>query len=296
MTVELQDRTTGEYLELLDEAQITRPSAYHFDEKWIAHPYTGAPVINPDGSISEEYIERQDEDGQNYLDLVNKHFDEEHELYSLDKVIVDERQLGTLNEPSDVMDKLLKVPEVQDVVKFYLEQDGGFFAVKPDRDGKELIVKTPDGAEISENLRTSEERLMKAISNVKSYEKISGLKTDKEGWLHKGWYQYRKEAALAGGGGAYLLLHPQWAGQARDYIADIVHQSNSGLLTPESFTYSLFEKAPEFLSPKEAMVIASVAAALYFTPKAIMSWKKRRGEKMNRDVDEGNVLEILQNV
>lgn len=294
MTIELQDRTTGQYLKLLDRVQRTRPSAYHLNQKWIDYAYEDTPAINPDGSICEEYIERQDDDGQIYLDLVNKHFDEEHELYSLDKVIVDERQLSTLDEPSDVMSTLLRVPEVQDVVKFYLEQEGGFFAVKPDRDGKELklIVKTPERAEIPENLRESEEKLMKAISNVKSYEKISGLKTDKESWLRE-WYKHRMDVALAGGGGAYLLLHSQLADQARNYLAEIEYQLNNGLLTLESFTYGLFEKIPEFLPPKEAVVVTSTAAALYFGPKAIMSLKRRRGEKKTRDVDEGNILEML---
>ena len=294
MSIELQGWSTGRYLEFLDEAQITRPSIYHFDEKWISHPYEGTPVINPDGSICEEYIKRQDEDGRSNLELVNRHFDEEHELYSLEKVIVDERQLDIVDKPTDTMDKLLRVPEVQEVVKYYLEREGGFFVVKPDVHGKELIVKTPEGAEISDDLRESEARLMKAISNVKSYEKIYGLKTDKEGWLYKGWYQYRKEAALIGGAVAYHLLHPQWAEQAGNYFAELVYLSNNGLLTLESFTNELFEKAPEFLPPKEAVVITSAAAALYIAPKAIMSWKRRRGEKMNRDVDESNIPEMLQ--
>ena len=285
-----------EYLELLDEVQMTSPSTYHFDEKWISHPYEGTPVINPDGSIYEEYIKRQDEDGRDNLELVNKHFDEEHELYSLDKVIVDERQLDIVDKATDVMDKLLRVPEVQEVVRYYLEQKRGFFAVKPDRHGKELIVKTPEGAEIPGNLRISEERLMKAISNVKSYEKGSNLKLDMNSWLRK-WYEHRLDAAEAGGFAAYFLeflAHPEWKDDGMIYIENILYKfANTDFSGLKSTGYELLERGYEFLPTKEGMAVVSTAAALYFGPKLIMSWKRRRGERMNRGVDEGNVLDIL---
>lgn len=283
MVMELQGWKTNDYLKFLDEVKRVPPSGYHFKNGWLEHSYVGNPIINPDGSIAEEYIERQDKDGQIYLDLVNKHFDADHELFSLVEVIVDERQLDFVDEepldltrPSNVIGRLTRHPEVQDVMRHYVQR-GGFVAVKADSNNKRFLVGTPTDIEVPASLKMNEKRFKDALSKVK-YE-------NKERWLSQ-WYENRTNAAFNGALTAYIVeyaFHPEWAYELLNFVGNI----NSGSLS------ELPERALEFIPTKEFGAIVAVALGFYLVPGVIRDFKRTR---INKTIeDRVDVLKLLLN-
>ncbi len=267
---------TNEYLEIISEAIEQGPEGSGLNEKWINYPdYIGCPVIDPNGCFTDEYIDTQEGDGSTYLSVVNKYFNSNSSLYSIEELIVDERQLNATNKekvdlsnPKNTIFDLLRSPEVRPLVEYYMEQK--FFAVTPDMKKTRYLQATPRDAIVSPQLKETEERFLEALSKIEPDQKGMELS---------------KRFAMAGIGGslAYsieLVTHPEWHDIGRGDIASALFSgSPSGLIDVGA---DLLARGIEFLPTQDgAYVVLGCLGGLALSylpdlPKFVQDYEKRR--------------------
>ena len=294
MSVELDSMTTREYLGVIDDVLIAM--GYRgLKEEYLSHPYTGNPVIEPDGRISSKYKDTQDRDGWINLNNVDVHFSKRSVNYPIIELIVDEKQLDSttkervdLSDEENTINQLLRAPPVKGIVESYVNQDNGFFAIVADmrrenrKTTKEFKVVTPKGAEISPELRKDERRLNEALSKIEPYTRSR-------------WKDNRFGRALMGAAIIYyaeLLAHPEWKPVGQAYIELLFEPS-----TIEFAGRTLAQRGIEFLPTEEGMYVLVGALALSYGPKLLTPkfWKKQYNKQRSHSMSKDDILKILLN-
>jgi len=292
MHIELNDMTTGEYLEGISD--VLKARGYRgLKEEYLNHPYTANPVIDPDGCINSKYKDAQDTDGWIYLNTTNLHFSKHSMDYPIIELIVDERQLESTNkervdlsDEKNTINQLLRAPPVKDIVEDYITQDHGYFAVVTDmrrenrKTTKEFKIVTPKGAEISHDLKENENRLIEALSKIEPYTR-SRWKDDRFGRAFGGAFiTYFYE----------LVTHPEWKPVGRAYIELLFEPS-----TIEFAGRALAQRGIEFLPTEEGMYVLGGAIALAYGPELLTPnfWKRKYDKYRSRNMDKEDILEIL---
>ena len=294
MKIELNDWTTKEYLGVVDD--VLKAKGYRgLKEEYLNHPYTGNPVIEPNGRINSKYKDAQDTDGWVYLNTTNSHFSKYSMNYPIIELIVDERQLESTNkervdlsDEENTINQLIRTPEIKSVVEDYINQDNGYFAVVADRHRenrkttKEFKVVTLKDAEISPELREDERRLNKALSKIEPYTRSK-------------WKDNRFGRALMGAFITYyaeLIAHPEWKPVGRAYIELLFEPS-----TIEFAGRALAQRGMEFLPTEEGMCVLGGALAFAYGPRLLTPkfWKKLYDKQRSRSMNKDEILEILLN-
>ena len=220
MKIELNNWTTKEYLGVIDD--VLKAKGYRgLKEEYLNHPYSGNPVIEPNGCINSKYKDDQNSGGWINLNTVNVHFSKHSVNDPIIELIVDERQLESTNkervdlsDEENTINQLLRTPKIKSVVEDYINRDNGYFAVVADRHRenrkttKGFKVVTLKNAEISPELIEDERRLNKALSKIDPYTRSR-------------WKDNRFGRALMGAFITYyaeLIAHPEWTPVGRAYI------------------------------------------------------------------------------
>ena len=292
MYVELDDMTTGEYLGVISDV-LKAKGHRGLKEECLDYPYTGNPVIEPDGRINSKYRDAQDKDGWIYLNNTNMNFSKHLIDYPIIEVIVDERQLESANkeqvdlpDEKNTINQLLRAPQVRDVVEYYVNQDNGYFAVitgrrrKNRKTTKEFRIVTPEGAEISPDLKENENRFIEALSKIEPYTRSR-------------WNDNRLGRASIGAFITYfyeLVTHPEWKPVGRAYVDLLLEPS-----TIEFAGRALAQRGIEFLPTEEGMYVLGGALALSCGPRLLTPkfWKGQYDKYRSRDMDKKDILKIL---
>ena len=294
MKIELNDLTTKEYLGVIDD--VLKAKGYSgLREEYLNYPYTGNPVIDPDGCINSKYKDTQNRDGWINLNTVDIHFNKRSVNYPIIELIVDARQLDSttkervdLSNPETTINQLIRAPPVKDIVEDYIAHDHGYFAVIADmrrenrKTTKEFKIVTPKGAETSPELRSNERRLRKALSKIEPYTRSR-------------WKDDRFGRALGGAFITYfyeLVTHPEWKPVGRAYIELLFEPS-----TIEFAGRALAQRGMEFLPTEEGMYVLGGALALAYGPELLTPkfWKRQYDKYRSRNMDKEDMLEILLN-
>ena len=289
MNIEL-NLNTNKYLEIISEAIERGPEGSGLKEEWINYlNYIGPPVIDPNGCFTGEYIDTQEGDGSTYLSVVNKYFNSNSSLYSIEELIVDERQLNATNKekvdlsnPKNTIFDLLRSPEVKPLVEYYMEQK--FFAVTPEMKKTDYLQATPKDAIVSPQLKETEERFLEALSKIKPDQK--GI-------------ELSKRLAMAGIAGSLtygieLATHPQWHDIGRDYIAAALYSgSPSGLINVGN---DLLARGIEFLPTQDGVYVilgCLGGLALSYLPDLPEFVKDLQDKHRSRTMKKEDILDKL---